>query len=86
MDKTPDYKNGFEDGYKAGREDAVTHAHWVRGVIYLDGEYVGKVCKCSDCLATYASIDYPHCPNCGAIMDEPETEELVLRGRVKDDG
>lgn len=64
------YKAGFEDGYRAGREDAVTHAHWVREE-EVDGDIIRVSIRCSNCL-TYADVNTPACPICAAVMDEPD--------------
>ena len=49
----------------------VVHGHW----IYHRDKNGIKSCKCSECLTSYGCIDTPHCPNCGAIMDQEVEEE-----------
>lgn len=44
--------------------------HW----IYFTGINGQKQCKCSECLTSYGNMDTPYCPNCGAKMNETETE------------
>ena len=59
------YKNGYANGFEAGKKAAVVHGIWA---------FVGDACVCSVCHKA-SIVDYYFCPECGAMMiKEAENE------------
>lgn len=64
------YVDGFNDGYKAGKEDAEP-----RKGKWLETEFL-KLRECSYCHVRWGMYDvenFDFCPNCGARMEKEET-------------
>ena len=49
----------------------VRHGKWIIYPIYPDG---GEDVKCSECCQRGCAPYWDYCPNCGARMDEDETD------------
>lgn len=68
------YVDGFNDGYKAGKEAAEPRkGKWIDG---NEGKWNTAYCpKCSVCGTPFYGIEpvrYHYCPNCGAKMEESD--------------
>lgn len=48
-------------------DDPVRHGHWIFRCIVGEDPY-----ECSVCGNSVDVLGFDYCPNCGAIMDEPE--------------
>lgn len=76
-EKTGSYCNEGACPYEDIRDFAeVVHGRWIP-TLY---PFMAECEDCSNCgYRTVYGNDYPYCPNCGAKMDEEETNELDKR-------
>jgi hypothetical protein len=56
----------------SGELAEVVHAHWIGGYFCKNGQWDYTPPECSNCHNTVTNGVSLYCPNCGALMDEPQ--------------